>query len=137
MSQSTRKRTLKILEQNGKKDGTQIRGAIRDLITDLMHICVEEGIDIHTVFENANEVFEEEAEKCGQFCHADVGDGLTICEEPGGTEHSHHDGDHKCRTATPEEEAACRAIWDADKEGDTVVHLKNGRVVDLSKEAEN
>lgn len=132
MSQRTQDRTLKILERNGKEDGAEIRGAIRDMITDLMHICVTEGLDIDDIIESAREVFEEEAEKCGQFCHADQGDGLTICEEPAGTEHSHHDGEHKCRVATPEEEAECRRLWDEDE--NAVVHLKDDKVVDLSKQ---
>lgn len=74
---------------------------------------------------------EDEAEPCGEFLHDDAWDGLIICLETSGTEHSHHDGQGclKHRKATPEEEAACRKLWAKDE--DAVIHLKDGKVVDI------
>lgn len=135
MKRST-ERLLAFLQSSMKEDGVDegaLRSGVRDVLTDVMHICVSEGFDLDGIMASAQEVFEEEAEQCGQFCHADQGDGLTICEEVAGIEHSHHDGEHKCRKAEPEEEAECRRLW-AENGVDAVVHLKDDKVVDLSKQ---
>jgi len=75
----------------------------------------------------------KEVELCGEFIHGDD-DGLIICLEISGTEHSHHDGEEclKCRKATPEEEAACRALWEKDE--DACVHLKDNKVIDIREQ---
>ncbi len=132
---NTTERLLNFLHSNMKNDGLDdgaLQSAVRDVLTDIMHICVDNGFDIKDVLSSSQEVFEEEVEKCGAFCHDDHGDGLTICEEVSGTEHSHHDDNHQCRKATAEEEKECLELWKANEEA--VVHLKDGKVVDITKE---
>ena len=39
------------------------KGAIRDILTDMMHICKEQGIDFDERLESAREVYNEELEE--------------------------------------------------------------------------
>jgi len=131
MSNSSKK-FLKYLKKREEETGSRY-SALRDILTDVMHACQDDDLDFDTMLRSAIEVFEEEAELCGEFLHDDAEEGLIICMELAGTEHSHHDGQEylKHRKATPEEEAACRKLWKENE--NAVVHLKDGKVVDITK----
>lgn len=45
-----------------KREGTSTRGAIRDVLTDIAHICHEEGIDFDERCDTAIEVAQLEVE---------------------------------------------------------------------------
>ncbi len=61
----TKKRALNFLRSNLKEDGLNdgaLSFAVRDLLTDLMHICEDEGLSFPELMDSANEVFYEEFE---------------------------------------------------------------------------
>ena len=43
-----------------RNEGTDMRGAIRDILTDIVHICNDNGFDIVAIVESATEVAREE-----------------------------------------------------------------------------
>lgn len=46
-----------------EKCGTDDEGAIRDILTELMHLCSERGYDFFERVDAANEVYEEECDE--------------------------------------------------------------------------
>ena len=50
------------LARRAKKDGTDLRGAMRDLLTDVLHLCAHQQISFDILVEAATEVYNEEAD---------------------------------------------------------------------------
>ena len=62
----TTERFLAFLQNNLKEDGMDegaLRSGVRDVITDILHVCDEEGFDVDLIIESAREVFNEEKEE--------------------------------------------------------------------------
>lgn len=51
----------RLLSLHGEREGTSLSGAIRDLLTEVAHICHERGIDFDDRVDAAAEVAAEEA----------------------------------------------------------------------------
>lgn len=51
------KELIKFAQEHGE---CTIEGAIRDILTDMMHICEEQAIDLDDRLESAREVYDEE-----------------------------------------------------------------------------
>ena len=51
---------ITIINEYKKSEGTSTQSAIRDCITDLLHICKEENISFEECLGGAWEVFEQE-----------------------------------------------------------------------------
>lgn len=52
----------KLIERYMDSEGILIISAVRDILTDLCHICAEEKLNIDDIFASAKEVAEEEKE---------------------------------------------------------------------------
>jgi hypothetical protein len=52
-----------LIHETMMAQGTELSFAIRDIMTDLCHICHDSGIDPTERFTEAKEVFEEEIEE--------------------------------------------------------------------------
>ena len=62
----TTERFLAFLQNNLKEDGMDegaLRSGVRDVITDILHVCDEEDFDVDLIIESAREVFNEEKEE--------------------------------------------------------------------------
>jgi len=63
-------------------EGTNMLGAFRDVLTDLMHIAHNQGIEFKSRLKAAEEVYTEEratCEDCGKKLQQDKGNNFTLC----------------------------------------------------------
>jgi hypothetical protein len=62
-----KQRLLEFVKRNADKDGTDLKGALRDTLTDMMSVCEEEGIVFEELVASASEVkqIEEFLERVG------------------------------------------------------------------------
>lgn len=51
-----------LASQVADSDGTDFRGALRDILTDIWHVAHEKGFDIDELFRGSVDVFNEELE---------------------------------------------------------------------------
>ena len=49
-----------LISRRARMDGTDCSGAIRDLLTDIRHLCDSKGIDFHERLDASYEVYLEE-----------------------------------------------------------------------------
>lgn len=108
-----------IITAYAESAGTDIRGAIRDCVTDCQHLAVAEGLDFDQILFGANEVYREEAE-------LDEGEG------PMRIEHSvTDDGQHRIKVESHRIE--CDSLMFVFTHEGIIVDAVTGGVVDGSQ----